>query len=314
MAKCRSLIRMSSSHRNMLATNQSAKAKQPIWKALGGGSYNHAWVSNFSEPKQLIPPNSYQGKWVLKYPIETGNKITDAMNAPPRAIRIWEEINPKHPVGLHKRGWVAPYIGDSKPSTDDQIASKLIEIYTKTKRIIVDAPTEGNFLTNTKTGEVTLVDVDLALKRSTSMASLDFARDLDNKFEQYWKNESTNNMALTVTIIKNLLFLEDSLENDAIDKLIKQNLITFEVIEALSYFRINERPLSLSLLLQLNNMASLDIPLDDVLCKSLSDSSLNVKSSDGFFKSNQSLQFFQQIAKQTTPEVFSDSRSPVRLS
>ena len=76
--------------------------KEPTyeWIALGRGSYNTVWRSNFSAPMNLVSGESYQGPWVLKHPIPSSKPILDAMNDKNRALRVWNEINHTLPKGF----------------------------------------------------------------------------------------------------------------------------------------------------------------------------------------------------------------------
>ncbi|WP_058497783.1 hypothetical protein [Legionella gratiana] len=237
-----------------------------LWTNVGNGSYNRVWKSNFASPTSLVSGEPYQGPWVLKYPIESDNPVSNAMNQPSRSVRVWNEINHKLPkAGLHKAGWVAPFISDTRHATDEEVAHKLIEIYCEQRRIILDAATEGNFLTRSDTGEVILVDVDLALKRSNSFASLEYAKNLENRFASYWVNASLKKtMPTTLEVTRNLLFLEDYLQ-DSMDELCGKNLITLQNVLSLTWLRKNEKKLSLDLFKQIAVLNESDLFNEDLL-------------------------------------------------
>jgi hypothetical protein len=254
----------------LVASTQTSQSSYP-WVSIGHGSYNTSWVSNFA-PAILVPTSDYEGPWVLKYPIVSKDKpILNAMNAPERAIRVWNEINHKLPTaGGYKLGWVAPYIANTRSSTDGEIANKLIELFNHNRRIVVDAATKGNFLTKLDTGEVILVDMDLALKRSKSVASMNFAKDLSARFDTYWNEPALKaSMPLTLLITQNLLYFEDQLSIDCINDLCEQKIITLDNIQTLTWLRENKKKLTKELFLQIATLTSSGITVSGILLESL---------------------------------------------
>ncbi|CDZ76087.1 hypothetical protein BN59_00351 [Legionella massiliensis] len=253
-------------------STQSSSSSSYIWTVLGSGSYNKVWRSDFSEPMPLVLGESYPGPWVLKYPIPSGDSVTNAMNSSERAVRVWNEINsqslPK--AGYYKKGWVAPYITNTRPATDNEIALKLIDIFCKQRRIVIDAAIKGNFLTRNDTGEVLLVDVDLALKRSNSLASIDFAKMLDRRTAHYWSDPLLQQeKPKTLEITKNLLYLEDQFDSPLIDELCKQGLLTLKNIQALTWLSVNRLPLTPSLFQKIATLNNDEIEVTDILLRTL---------------------------------------------
>lgn len=256
-----------------LTDGQKTLPKKPAyeWIALGRGSYNTVWRSNFSAPMNLVSGESYQGPWVLKYPIPSSKPILDAMNNKHRAIRVWNEINHTLPkAGLHKLGWVAPFIKDVRQASDDEIAQKLLEIYCDTRRIVVDAATEGNFVTDIGTGEVVLIDVDLAIKRSQSRASQDFHHILYDQFASYWDDPSLVKLRpQAIEMIRNLLFLEENLDFKLIDKLCYEKHLTCKNIQTLTWFRTTHTPLTFDVFIQIATLNEAGIPISVHMLKGL---------------------------------------------
>lgn len=242
------------------------------WTAIGSGSYNKVWKSNFASPTGLVDGDSYQGPWVLKYPIPSQDPALNAMNEKQRAVRLWNEINHDLPrAGLFKKGWVAPYLQNTRPSTDEEIAQKLIEIYCDTKRVVLDAATKGNFLTDNDTQKVYLVDMDLALKRRNSLASIHFAQTLEKRFSSYWADpELKKNMPKTLQITRNLLFLEDNLSFEIIDNLCQEGKVTLKNIQALTWFRMNKVPLTLAVFNQITILNDSDVQITNTMLKAIS--------------------------------------------
>lgn len=208
-----------------------------------GGKYNFVWKSNFNTPTSLVDEEPHQGPWVLKYAIPSANSIISAMSNKFRAMRLWNEINADLPkAGLYQQGWVAPYIENTRPATDEERAEKLIDIYINTRRIILDATNLDNILTKIDTRKVILVDVDVALKRRGSVDSLEFFNHIK---PQYWIDMKRDQaMPKTFEIIENLFYLEDCISEDEIEALSQEGKITVEAVLAITPFRVIKRPVS----------------------------------------------------------------------
>ncbi len=238
--------------------------KDYFWKVLGHGSYNRVWKS--TNPSALLKETTYQGPWILKNPIKANSPVLNAMNDPKRSVRLWNEINPSLLAGLHKSGWVAPFLDNTRPSTDEETAQKCIEIYKATRRIVVDAASQGNFLTHKDSKEVRLVDMDLALKRTNSQASLDFSANLDERFESYWSDKTLlKTMPKSIEVTRNLLFLEDNLSSDLIDGLCNVEHMNLKNIQSLTWLRLRKIPLTIDIFIQLAVFNATDVTISDTL-------------------------------------------------
>lgn len=249
--------------------NDTTKANKYQWLALGNGNYNKVWKSNFDTPQALVSDEPHQGPWVLKYAILDANPVNNAMNDKERAIRIWNEVNKDLPkAGLHKLGWVSPYLENSRPATDAEITAKVIEIFMETKRIIVDAAVKGNFLTDNTTGKVHLVDVDLALKRRDSVASINFHNKYKNSYS-FFDDRFKQNTPKTSETIKNLLYLEDNLSANDIDSLCEQKKITSQNIATLTWLEAHKIPLTMMLFQQIAVLVETGVAVDEILLRSL---------------------------------------------
>lgn len=250
-----------------------------LWKILGQGSYNKVWKSNFIKPQQLVAGEPYAGPWILKYPIKDDRKpVLNLMNNKTRAVRIWNEVNSNKPkAGLYKEGWVAPFIENARQATDDEIAQKMIEIFCATGRIVVDALVPGNFLTVEKSEqgkEVILVDVDLALKRGDSPASMAYAENFDIEVRFSSNLYKSNPKASEIT--KNLLYFEDNLKH-YIKMLCNDQQVTLKNIQDLTWLRVNNKNLTLNLFQNIATMNQSGAIVSDVILEALS--SLNDESS-----------------------------------
>lgn len=182
------------------------------WKKIGEGRFNKAYRSD-------------DGRFVLKIP-----KVSNATDAPERAVRLWNEINsnispPAHMVAFPdgRKAWVCPYI-EGRQSTDSERAHALIDIYKRTGRIIIDANILTNFKT-TPTGKVVCVDVGFALQldknrdqqpsgltKKESEISLTRWITVQNALNEAFYNYPGVNI-VTVTTIKALLYLKEKCPN-----------------------------------------------------------------------------------------------------
>lgn len=290
--------------KNSSALDSEKKASKYSWQAIGYGGYNRAWRSLTDE--QLVSGSSYAGPWVLKHPtVSSKDLVSNEMNQKERGVRLWNEINKDLPIaGLYKKGWVAPYIQSSRQATDDEIALKLIEIYLDTRRIILDAATSGNFLTVLDTGKVILVDVDLALRRRNSQASLNFSQTLDVRFASYWDDASLKkSMSQTINVTQNLLFLENNLEPDVIDQLDTENLITLQNIIVLTWLRENNRPLDVDLFYKIASLTDIELEITPDILAAFSNESLpNLTHKKPIFGNNMHTYFHPSPKSEDAPD------------
>lgn len=145
--------------------NDIVTADGRVWNYLGQGVYNVAYKLSVMSGGDLV----------YKVPMNASANTTEA---PDRAVRLWNLIN--HDLSpaatVLADGWVMPFIDGTHPS-EEEICHKMIDIYTKTKRVVVDSIVSGNFIKQFGTGKVVCVDIGFALKfdidHSKSQASLD---------------------------------------------------------------------------------------------------------------------------------------------
>ena len=147
-----------------------------------------------------------------------------------RSIRIWNEINPNlsPPASIQEItingkkfiGWVCPYV-EGVQASDAEISQKLIDIYNKTGRIIVDATAKNNFL-KTPSGNIVCIDIGMAvklesrdesklhgLKRQSSFASLEAWDKMVDAYSEWFSTEPKNIQSpQTIQTIKALLFIK----------------------------------------------------------------------------------------------------------
>jgi len=167
------------------------------WYFLGRGTYNIALINS-------------SRTHVCKYPFSQDNKA----NNPYRCVRIWNEIHPQLSsqayviedvnIGL---GWISPYI-DGESASDEPTAAALLDVYQISGRVVVDAPSDNNFITR-ENGHTLCVDVGMALKmgRSASLNSLETWETIQRKYPAYWDIHQPL-MPETIATIKALLFIQ----------------------------------------------------------------------------------------------------------
>ncbi|MCE3044404.1 hypothetical protein [Legionella sp. 16cNR16C] len=179
------------------------------WKKLGSGSFNTTYVNADRTQILKIPKESYE---------------TDM---PQRAVRVWNEINAHiKPAAYavrskkHGLGWICPYI-QGRQSTDEEMVGALIDIFTRTGRIVIDAAGIKNFLT-TKSGHVVCVDVGLSLElekrnevsigkktRRNSIASQNYWYEAEAGHDNWFRRASFV-FPRTVETVKALLFIKNN--------------------------------------------------------------------------------------------------------
>lgn len=209
------------------------------WIYLGKGAFNHVAVS-----KKPFTIGNYTGFWVYKR-----QPHTSECSNPSRAVKKWNAINPSLPAYKVNNGWIAPYV-EGKQASDLQIAKKLVEIYQRTRNIILDAFVKKNM--RECAGEAVCVDVDYAINRSSFEDEEIPLRleDLELIFDGYKEFGYVQSTA----IIENLYYLESKIRGSRIDN----QLLNFKVISYLTYFRDMDEIIIPEYLSLMNKMVALD--------------------------------------------------------
>lgn len=177
------------------------------WEYLGSGQFNNAYVNR---DKGLV----------FKIP-----KYSDMTDAPGRAARVWNEINPSRPAHTgqldpHGQGWFCPYI-EGRQATDHEVSQYLIETYNRTGRIIIDAVNPDNLI-YTADNEVVCIDVGLAIQFQTQtnkqLEGISLARQASEVSLLTWEKHHAKCLPLfdyyastrnqTVHVLKALLFIQ----------------------------------------------------------------------------------------------------------
>jgi hypothetical protein len=127
---------------------------------LESGSYNQATLV-----AEQIQIENFQAYWVVKKPILSNKLGGSHLNAPKRAIRKWNAINPQFPAYIYEdKLWATPFLGAKRPN-DEQMGLSIIEIYQRTGNIIADGCNQDNFVL--VDDRAICVDMDLAIRRNS---------------------------------------------------------------------------------------------------------------------------------------------------
>ncbi|AHE66875.1 hypothetical protein Loa_01322 [Legionella oakridgensis ATCC 33761 = DSM 21215] len=151
----------------------------------------------------------------------------------------WQENKIFQALDCSRQALLFPYFGN-QTAPDAAIEDSLIDIYRRTRNIVIDAASPGNFLMHQ--GRALLVDTDEALQRG-SPATVAFLSDPENQAAiiSYWSKleRPPYNKSNIVAILKTLLYMEQYLaSSDLIDE-----YITPAVIKKLHIFRERRIPL-----------------------------------------------------------------------
>lgn len=222
------------------------------WRHLGGGGFNKTSVSE--EPFSLtINGKTYHQYWVLKVPRAFGDcELSRKMNAPSRAVRIWNDMHPYSPAIEYPQlgGWLAPYKG-SIEATDEETALQQLEDYRLYRRIFADACGYHNYLN--VNGKIECIDVDVSHHRNSPLCMriddevIQFGKKNSN-YGPYWHQYKTLfHRPKSVQMTKTLLYLEQQLNAEEI---LDCYLIP-EMIDKLHSYERYQRPLCATTLQQL---------------------------------------------------------------
>lgn len=231
--------------------------KSNEWIPLGKGTWNKTFVS-----KEKITIEGFTQQWVLKKPIKEEFKLS----SPRRAIRKWTQLNAQFPAYQVNNTWITPYFGNIR-ANDDQIVKKVVDIYQRTKNIVLDAyvmtPSNINFLSYQN--EAICVDVDQSIRRGSD-ASEDHLTHLSGHLRLIERLDAEiTPLKKTMSVIKTLLYLDDYFVfNEP-----RHAYITLNIIELLHEFRSKNIPISLEIVDTLIKIDALNL-LDKLIEKNTS--------------------------------------------
>ena len=193
------------------------------WRRLGEGGFNKTAVSE--EPfEQTINGVTFYQYWVIKVPKAFRNEeLSRKMNAPSRAVRIWNTLHPETPaIGFREmRGWLAPYKGQVA-ATDEETALQQLEDYRIHRRVFADACGYKNYLN--VDGVIECIDVDVSRHRDSPIGQRIDKEIIElgnpkSVYNPYWQDYTDiHDRPLSVQMTKTLLYLEQQLDaNDILD-------------------------------------------------------------------------------------------------
>ena len=168
-----------------------------VWIPIGEGSFNEVAVSN-----QTINIDGIDMHWVLK----TRKNTADRTSHSERAVRKFIEITGLPAYQLSDDQWIAPYLG-SVAASDEQTVVAMMEIYLRTRNVIIDGCGKGNFLFYDRSA--ICIDMDYARRRGSVVSDDPYLWDwpsISKYLETYM-----NYKPLTTSLIRTLIWLEDSL-------------------------------------------------------------------------------------------------------
>lgn len=206
--------------------------KASKWNLLGTGTYNKVYLS--ADPLTI---EGYTSRWVLK--IQREHQDED-MSTSERALRKWALLNPEFPAWRTHQGWISPYLGDVAAS-DEQVATKLIDIYRRTRQIIADACKVRNFLFHE--GRVICVDVDLALRRGSRLTER-FLSGATKNLCGHWEYWAIHGMPKTTVVLRTLFYVQQHCS----DHVIKDDYISASMFSKVRLFQQRHLALTVQIL------------------------------------------------------------------
>lgn len=182
------------------------------WTFLGEGTFNKAYKSD-------------DGKLVFK----RSKFDSDKTDTPERSVRLWNLINPNlpPPASVHMSdqglGWVCPFV-EGKQASDLEMSEAVIDIFSRTGRIVIDATARKNFIKTKEPqphGQVVCIDIGMALQlelqqetgyvkraRSNSIVSQDTWNDSKTGYDTEFFPDTSKGSPVTVNTVKALLFIK----------------------------------------------------------------------------------------------------------
>ena len=208
------------------------------WRRLKYDSLNWGFIS-----KNKVDIDGYACYWVLKELQKAGDELGHPINA---LVALWNEINPDYPAYETSNGWVSPYLGVDRPS-DRKVAMELVNIYRKTRHIIVNAYLSNAFvLLNHR---AVCVDLSHALKGGgdESNHSNRIKQFLIGEFEhELLQSDARKVRPLTVATILTLLHWDQQVAlKQSITKDTEDAYLIYELIERLHHVSSVHYPITI---------------------------------------------------------------------
>ncbi len=120
-----------------------------------------------------------------------------------------------HTLGYTRQALLLPYIEPTRRLHDTCIANNLLDIYRRSRNIVMDACSPGNFIA--AGDEVFLVDADQALDRSSPLSLHFFDEEFYDRYPDYWTKCYNLGFVKTVTYSKLLVYIESYLAKEDIN-------------------------------------------------------------------------------------------------
>lgn len=161
---------------------------------------------------------------------------------------------------LDKHSFYLPFLGQQIP-TDEEIQQEILNIYLRTRNIVVDGCGQGNF--KKQDGEVFCVDYDYAVRRDSIVSQEYFfnAPDIRAQFETYWSvYEQPDKRPKSTQLIRTLVYIEQHLRADEIT----DDLITLEILNKLHSLRERSYPITRQDLILIKNI--IEVCGDQIQC------------------------------------------------
>ncbi len=236
--------------------NADSKGAQPDidWVYLGRGVYRIVFVCH-DTGHRLVNGSDYSGPWVRKqkaeilsgYAVGVPDYEID-MHKPARLARVINLIEPDLSPGEYQGDLVLAYI-EGEASTHDQVSCKLIEIYRRSRFIILDPLSGKNFVTS-KDGKVRCLDYGNAKHRAEDVSLRCWEVEKHRWFDE-WRKAGYEDVK-PYCVVEGLNYLEEHLE----EKQIKDKHITLDIVLTVNEFRKNDIAITESVLDQMASLSN----------------------------------------------------------
>ena len=203
------------------------------WKQLGFGTYNQAFVD---QVKSVV--------------FKKAHRLDDFLDAPERAVRVYREIHGecaawfgalllkkdrKDVDGSWYEGWFSDYFKGVQ-ARDLDIVRVVVDIYRRTRRIVVDATARNNILINRQDRRLRCIDTGFALLLPASpIVTTKRARALSPTSKSAWVDDAKNLadyekfyedcaafFPMTTLVVRGLLLLDYCASNDLLGLVLQE--------------------------------------------------------------------------------------------
>lgn len=154
---------------------------------IGKGSYNTAYYLLSTDPSKAR---------VVKVPLPQQDRVNAQVSSSERFICIWNEINQHKGLaeryifinekGEEQQGASVPYINGNPSESDEANAETVLDVYRRTRRVILDAFVHGNII-HEASNDDTPIDFDVAYHRHSPTQQL-----LVDNQNRYYENHASD--------------------------------------------------------------------------------------------------------------------------